>query len=56
MMCKINMMATLFHLQIVYSLLIIKTMPIDRYTFSTSIFHELKSILDHKLCGMSAFL
>ena len=44
------------YLKVVRILFIIKIMPIDRYTFSASVFHETESILDHKPCNTSAFL
>ena len=27
-------------------------MPIGRYTFSASVFHQIESVLDHKPCNM----
>ena len=41
----------LAYLKIVHILFIIKIMPIDRYKFFASVFHEIESVLDHKLCN-----
>ena len=38
----------LVYLQIVHILFNIKIMPIDRYQFSASVFHEIESALDRK--------
>ena len=41
----------LVYLKTVHILFITKIMPIDRYKFSGSVFHEIESVLDHKPCN-----